>query len=84
MGLDSSVGKAPCINTPYHGKREKIKRYSLGSETKTPNTLLGEVVPSALPAKLRTDDTQAYLRMDCKRGNPVSALGVGGNSLWKK
>ena len=28
---------------------------------------------------LRTDDTQAYIRMDCKRGTPVSALGVGGN-----
>ena len=22
--------------------------------------------------------------MDCERGNPVSALGVGGNGLWKK
>ena len=22
--------------------------------------------------------------MDCKRGNPVSALGVGGKRLWKK
>ena len=43
-----------------------------------------EVVLSALPARLRTDDTQAYIRMDCKRGNPVSALGVGGNGLWKK
>ena len=41
---------------------------------------------SALPARLRTDDTQAYTRMDCKRGNPVSALGVhvGGNGLWNK
>ena len=45
---------------------------------------IGEVVLSALPARLRTDDTQAYIRIDCKRGNPVSALGVGGNSLWKK
>ena len=45
---------------------------------------IGEVVLSALPARLRTDDTQAYIRMDCKRGNPVSALGVGGNGLWKK
>ena len=34
--------------------------------------------------RLQTDDTQAYIRMDCKRGNPVSALGVGGNSLWNK
>ena len=30
------------------------------------------------------DDTQAYIRMDCKGGNPVSALGVGGNGPWKK
>ena len=45
---------------------------------------IGEVVLSALPARLRTDDTQAYIRMDCKRGNPVSALGVGGNGLWTK
>ena len=42
-----------------------------------------EVLLSALPARLRTDDTKAYIRMDCKRGNPVSALGVGGNGLWK-
>ena len=45
---------------------------------------IGEVVLSALPARLRTDDTQAYIRMDCKRGNPVSAQGVGGNGLWEK
>ena len=45
---------------------------------------IGEVVLSALPARLRTDDTQAYIRMGCKRGNPVSALGVGGNGLWTK
>ena len=44
---------------------------------------IGEVVLSALPARLRIDDTQAYIHMDCKRGNPVSALGVGGNDLWK-
>ena len=25
------------------------------------------------------DDTQAYIRMDCTEGNPVSALGVDGN-----
>ena len=37
-----------------------------------------------LPARLRIDDTQAYIRMYCERGNPVSALGVGGNGLWKK
>ena len=44
-----------------------------------------EVVLSALPARLRTDDTQAYMyiRMDCQRGNPVSALGVGGNASGK-
>ena len=41
----------------------------------------GEVVLSALPARLRIDDTQAYIRMDCKGINPVSALGVHmGNS----
>ena len=45
---------------------------------------LEEVVLSALPARLRIDDTQAYIRMDCKGGNPVSALGVGGNGLWNK
>ena len=30
------------------------------------------------------DDTQAYIRMDCERGNPVSALGVGGIGPWQK
>ena len=45
---------------------------------------IGEVVLSTLPARLRTDDTQAYIRKDYKRGNPVSALGVGGNGLWTK
>ena len=45
---------------------------------------VGEAVLSALPARIRTDDTQAHIRMDCERGNPVSALGVGGNSFWKK
>ena len=42
------------------------------------------LVLSALPARFRTDDTQAYIRMDCERGNPVSALGIGGNGLWNK
>ena len=37
---------------------------------------IGEVVLSAPPARLRTNDTQAYICMDCKRANPVSALGV--------
>ena len=32
----------------------------------------------------KQNDTQAYNRMDCKRGNPVSALGVGGKGLWDK
>ena len=45
---------------------------------------IGEIMFFALPAMLRTDDTQAYIRMDCKMGNPVWALGVGGNGLWKK
>ena len=27
---------------------------------------------------------EAYIRMDCKRGYPVSALGAGGNGLWEK
>ena len=31
-----------------------------------------EVVLSVLPARLRIDDTQAYIRMDCKRGNLLS------------
>ena len=44
---------------------------------------LGEVVLSALPARLLIDDTQACIRMNCKGGNPVSALGVGGNGPWK-
>ena len=39
---------------------------------------------SAPPARLLMDDTQAYIHMDCKGGNPVSALGVGGNGLWKE
>ena len=39
---------------------------------------------SAIPARLLIDDTQAYIHMDCKGGNPVSVLGVGGNGLWKK
>ena len=29
-------------------------------------------------------DTQAYIHMDCKGGNPVSAPGVGGNGSWQK
>ena len=33
-----------------------------------------EVVLSALPARLLIDDTQAYIRMDCKRDNSVLAL----------
>ena len=37
----------------------------------------GSIVLSALPARLQIDDTQTYIRMDCERGNPVSALGVG-------
>ena len=47
---------------------------------------IGEVVLSTLLDRLQTDDTQAYIRTDCKRGTPVSALGthVGGNGLWKK
>ena len=45
---------------------------------------IGEVVLSALPARLRLDDTQAYICMHGERGNPVSALGVGGNGPWKK
>ena len=40
---------------------------------------LREVVLSALPARLLMDDTKAYICMDCKGGNPVSAPGVGGN-----
>ena len=43
-----------------------------------------EVVLSALPARLRIEDTRANIHMNCERGNPVSALGVGGNGLWKK
>ena len=47
-----------------------------------------EVALSALPVRLRIDDTQAYMymyiRMDCRGGNPVTALGVGGNGPWKK
>ncbi len=34
---------------------------------------------SALPARLLVDDTHAYILMDYKGGNPVSAPGVGGN-----
>ena len=30
------------------------------------------------------DDTQAYIRVNCKEGNPVSASEVGGNSPWQK
>ena len=40
---------------------------------------IGEVVLSALPARLRIDDTQAYIHSDCKEEPIVSALGVGGN-----
>ena len=39
---------------------------------------------SALSARLRTDDTQAYIRFECKGDNPVSTLGVGGNGLREK
>ena len=42
---------------------------------------VGEVVLSALPARLLMDDTQAYICMDCKG---VSATVVGGNGLWQQ
>ena len=38
---------------------------------------IGKIALSALPARLPTGDTQVNIRMDCKGGNPVSALGVG-------
>ena len=44
---------------------------------------VGEVVLSALPARLLVNDTQAYILTDCKGGNPVSAPGIGGNSPWE-
>ncbi len=35
---------------------------------------------SVLPAtRLLVVDTHAYILMDCKGGNPISAPGVGGN-----
>ena len=45
---------------------------------------VGEVVLSDLPAWLWTENTQAYICMDCGRGNSVSDLGVGGKGLWKE
>ena len=43
---------------------------------------IGEVVHSALLARLQVDDTHAYILKDCEGGNPVSALGVGGYGPW--
>ena len=43
-----------------------------------------EVVLSPLPARLLMDDTQAYIRMVCEGGNPVSARWLGGNGPWNK
>ena len=45
---------------------------------------VGEVVLFAVPARLLVDDSQAYIRMDCKGGNPISAPGVGGTGPWQK
>ena len=42
-----------------------------------------EEVLSALPTRHLMNDAQAYIHTDCTRGNPVSALGVGGNGPWK-
>ena len=33
--------------------------------------------------ELNIEDTQAYIRVDCKSGKPVSALGVGGTASGK-
>ena len=43
-----------------------------------------EVLLSTQLAMLLIDDTQAHIHMDSEGGDPVSALGVGGNGLWKK
>ena len=43
---------------------------------------VGEVVLFALLARLLMDDTQAYICMDCKGSNPVSAPWVVGNGFW--
>ena len=43
----------------------------------SPSHKVGEVVFSALPARLLMDDTQAYIH------NPVLDPGVGGNGPWK-
>ena len=42
---------------------------SVGSNTGRAHLLrkIKEVVLSALPARLQTADTQAYIRLDCKR-----------------
>ena len=41
---------------------------------------VGDVLLSALPARLLMGDSQAYIHIDC---TPVSAPGVGGNGPWK-
>ena len=47
--------------------------------------LVGEVVLSALLARLLMDDTQAYICMDCKEGNNLAlAPEVGGIEPRKK
>ena len=69
----------------FNSNQNKLIKNLLSKSTQLNNeVIINEVVLSALPARLRIDDTQAYIRMDCKRGNPVSALGVGGIGLWTK
>ena len=43
---------------------------------------IGEVVHSALLARLQVDDTHTYILKDREGGNPVSALGVGSYDPW--
>ena len=53
------------------------------NKTSEQTNVTEEGVLSALPARLLIDDTQDYIRKECK-GVPVSALGVGGNGPWIK
>ena len=71
------------------GKEHRVQglvsdQQSVGSSPTCYVTLGRYTELSALLAMLRIDVTQGYIHMACKRANPVSAPGVGGNGLGRK
>ena len=89
--IDSSVARAPrtliwkwrvmdeCLRAPDSSSDVWSADCGLKSPSWRLLRKIGEVVLSALPTRLQTDDTQAYIRMDCKRGIPFSP-----SSRWQR